>query len=100
MFGKKEFLEESIEGWKEAEKNDRFQFLASFTVAATGICMTGVGIKTIAEGDVGNGIAAVVIGGGVATGFGRAGLHEISDYADSHSRVVARQEKLNKLVNK
>lgn len=100
MSGKREFLEESIEGWQEDEKDDRLQFLASFTVAATGLCMVGVGVKTITEGDVGNGIAEVVIGGGVAAGFGRAGLREISDYADSHSRVVARQEKLDKLVSK
>lgn len=98
MKSKREVLEESIGNWAESARHDRKQFLASFAIAATGIGLVGIGIKTALSGDVPGGVFEMGFGGGIATTFGKIGLSEIQDFAEMTALTEVRQNQLNELV--
>lgn len=58
-------LEVSRDFWAESAAHDRKQFLSSFVIAATGIVLVGVGIKTALDSDIAGGFLAIGVGSGI-----------------------------------
>ncbi len=98
MKRQRESLEESIDSWAESARHDRKQFLASFAIAATGVGVFGIGIKTALSGDVPGGVLEMGIGGGLAATFGKIGLGEVQDFADMTAQTAVRQNQLDELT--
>lgn len=98
MKSQRDALEKSRDSWAESARECKKQFLASFVIAAAGIGLVGVGIKTVLEGDVPGGVLEVGAGGGLATTFGKIGLEEIQDFADMTSKTAVRQSQLDQLA--
>lgn len=97
MSSQKEALVESRDFWRESARHDRKQFLASFAMAAAGLTLAGVGISTMASGDIAGGALEFVIGGGYAAAFTKTGLDEVQDFADMTALTAVRQSQINEL---
>ncbi|HUD03416.1 MAG TPA: hypothetical protein VMR51_01390 [Patescibacteria group bacterium] len=98
MSSQKEFLEESRDSWSESAKHDRKQFLASFTIAATGLALAGVGIGTAFSGDVIGGVIEIGVGGALAFASARQGLGEVQDFAEMTAQTAVRQSQIDELT--
>jgi hypothetical protein len=92
---KRIFLEESRKSWAESAQHDKKQFLGSFALVSASVCVIGIGVKTIIDGDITGGTAAIAVGGGMSFAFGKEMLLEIQDYAEMTAVVAVRQSQLD-----
>ncbi|MDB5170676.1 MAG: hypothetical protein JWO35_370 [Candidatus Saccharibacteria bacterium] len=98
MSSQKELLEGSRDFWSESIKHDKKQLLASFAMAATGLTVVGIGVRTIIGGDAVGGLIELGVGGALAIALGKQGLDEVQDFADMIAQTAIRQNKIDQLV--